>query len=177
VTQQWRPVVGYEGLYEVSNDGQVRSLDRWSPGGVVAVRKYPGRMMRLQTINGYQMVSLRRQAEAARLLRVHRLMLEAFVGAPPFDGAETRHLNGNRSDNRLANLQWGTTQENARDRTRHGTNMPGEENPKAKLQAADIPAIRELIADGRTLRSIAREYGVTHGAISAIKAGRNWDQV
>jgi NUMOD4 motif-containing protein/HNH endonuclease len=123
--ETWQPVVGYEGLYEVSDMGRVRSVDRmvWRDGAQYSkphqVPK-PGRIKssHIQEL-GYVGVMLWRDGKVSNL-RVHRLVLEAFVGPAPED-METLHGNGVRHDNRLVNLRWGTWAENYADRVRHGT--------------------------------------------------------
>lgn len=112
MTREWRSVVGYEGRYEVSNDGAVRSV--W--GSVP-------RPVRPFARKGYSLASLNLKGDRTTRRvqrRVHCLMLEAFVGPCP-DGMQTRHLNGNGLDNRLVNLRWGTPSENSHDKVRHGT--------------------------------------------------------
>ena len=127
-TEQWRPVIGFEGAYEVSDLGRVRSLDRriicrngtsFRRRGVVLnpSEHTPG--------GGYRQVKLPNpespNPRAQRAVFVHTLVLTAFVGPRPSPEIEVRHLNGVRSDNRLSNLAWGTASENAYDRVRHGT--------------------------------------------------------
>lgn len=123
---EWRAIPGWSGYYEVSDDGQVRSLDRTvefvSRWGTVGHRRFPGRTLKLTTLfTGYHQVEL--NAGEGRVTRdlVHRLVLAAFVGPCP-DGQEVRHLNGIRDDNKLLNLTYGTHSENQRDQALHGTN-------------------------------------------------------
>lgn len=111
--ERWLPVPGYEGLYEVSDQGHVRSVPRHGTRGG-ALRPWLDR-------KGYAMVRLYRGARQ-KGLSTHRLVLLAFVG-PPGPGQQCRHLDGDSSNNRLANLAWGTRSENARDRVRHGTHQ------------------------------------------------------
>ena len=115
----WKPIAGYEGLYEVSNQGRVRSLDRvvTSSSGQVYARK--GRTLKVSPGNvGYPVVGLSRAGVVKNRL-VHRLVLETFVG-PPEEGLEACHNNGVKTDNRLSNLRWGTSAENTEDIRRHG---------------------------------------------------------
>lgn len=120
--EQWRTVVGYEGLYEVSNQGRVRSLDRviHQANGD---RHVQGRVLR-QTPRkeGHLQVEVRTSGrETRRAAKVHQLVAEAFHGPRP-PGMVCRHLNGDPTDNRPENLRWGTHRENALDTTRHGRN-------------------------------------------------------
>lgn len=112
--EQWRPVPGYEGYYEVSDQGRVRSLDRL----IVYVngdRHYTkGKLKSVSDNgNGYLSVSLSRNNSDVRRY-VHRLVLEAFVGPAP-EGMEACHGNAKRHDNRLSNLRWDTRVENCKD--------------------------------------------------------------
>lgn len=116
-SERWLPVSGYEGSYEVSDLGRVRSLDRITDRG----RKWRGRVMSPAPMrsNGYLIVSLWRDG-SQRTTLVHRLVLSAFVGPAP-DGAEGLHGDGDPENNKLTNLSWGTHSENEMDKVRHGT--------------------------------------------------------
>lgn len=110
VGEEWKAVVGWEGLFKVSSFGRVRSFPRLVRDGLGS-RLIPGHLMQC-TINmaGYVVTQLsdgRRKAKA----RVHMLVLEAFVGPRP-TGMECRHFpDRDRTNNRLGNLQWGTPTE------------------------------------------------------------------
>ncbi len=108
-TERWLPVPGYEGFYEVSDLGRVRSTPRpRTRGGILSARSRP---------KYYPHVSL--WANGVRRSRnVHLLVLEAFVGPCP-PGLECRHLDGDKGNPALSNLVWGTRGDNNRDRTRH----------------------------------------------------------
>jgi hypothetical protein len=116
--ERWRPVPGYEGYYEVSDHGRVRSVDRLIrrpservdrriPGKVLTLRKPTGQ-------HGYVQAVLSREGKV-RFVAVHRLLLLAFVGPCP-DGMEACHGNDIPDDNRLANLRWDTHASNMDDR-------------------------------------------------------------
>lgn len=114
--ERWLPVPGYEGLYEVSDRGRVQSLPRVDRRG----RRVKGRFLSIMTHpSGHQHVKLSRDGSHQHG-RVHRLVLTAFVGAPP-EGHEALHGDGNPANNDLGNLRWGTRSENLRDSVRHGT--------------------------------------------------------
>ncbi len=112
--ENWKPIAGYEGLYEVSDMGNVRSIRR-------NLIKSPAANDR-----GYFHVGLHSGAKQQRLY-VHRLVLEAFVGPCPA-GMEGCHNDGDRANNRLDNLRWDTSKNNHADRLEHGTDTRGEKN-------------------------------------------------
>lgn len=108
-----------------------------------------------------------------RQMRVHHLVLECF-GFPRTKGAVTRHLNGNRADNRVLNLAWGTYSENnGPDKVIHGTSNRGERHGVSRLSARDVREIRRLIGT-RTLKEIAANFNVDKSTISCIKRGISW---
>lgn len=117
--EEWRSVVGYEGFYEVSDFGRVRSVDRLVRNGRSGKRLRLGQEMRPYEVDeGHLRLCLRRDGRTRNRF-VHHLVLEAFVGPCP-DGLEACHGNGVPSDNRLSNLRWDTRSSNALDRVDHG---------------------------------------------------------
>ena len=111
---EWRPIPGLEGRYEVSDQGEVRSL--------LAHRGQPGpRLLTPATDNrGYLQVRLTWPGSRQRTLRVHQIVALAFIGERP-EGLETRHLDGDKLNNQLSNLAYGTPSENRADSIAHGT--------------------------------------------------------
>jgi hypothetical protein len=121
--ERWLPAVGYEGYYEVSDLGRVRSLDRVVVTRGRGTRVSPGRILKLGTYkDGHKHVTFSVEGQT-HTFTVHSVVLAAFVGPRP-DGLEIRHLNGIPDDNSLTNLVYGTAAENAADRDeRHGRNF------------------------------------------------------
>jgi hypothetical protein len=120
---EWRPIPGWEDLYEVSDDGRVRSLDRRivvpNPKGVLAARHYAGRDLKLFiTGKGYPSVKLSRPGQRPITVYVHEAVTATFLGPRPVD-LEVCHGNGVPGDNRLENLRYDTTYANAQDAKRH----------------------------------------------------------
>lgn len=118
--EEWKPIPGFEGVYEVSDLGRVRSLARKvarSNGRVLPVRE---RFLSSHADEyGYASVALSKKGKP-RTKAVHALVAEAFFGSPSSD-EEVRHLNGKPWDNRLSNLAYGTKSENTLDSVGHGT--------------------------------------------------------
>lgn len=117
MSEIWKPVPGYEGSYEASTLGRIRSADRVAAGH----HRVPGQILRLNpTQNGYYLRVALSQNGARRTFTVHRLVALTFMGPRP-DGMEIRHLNGDGRDCRLDNLAYGTRSENILDQVAHGT--------------------------------------------------------
>lgn len=177
-SEEWRPVVGWEDLYEVSNCGRVRSLprevearNRW---GGVNIRRMKGKTLSERPHpGGYRYVSLCRDGEPKNKY-IHRAVLEAFVGECP-GGMECRHKNGIPSDNRLENLHWGIHIENVWDRDGHGTMLRGEQIHQSKIVEQDVIDIRKMYATGEYRQSeLAEMYGVTQTNVGNIVRGKTW---
>jgi hypothetical protein len=174
MSEQWLPVLGYGGAYEVSSLGRVRSVDRVLTSG----RPRRGKTLRAYwrgRRDSYLTVHLA-WAGSKKLCSVHALVLRAFRGACP-EGMEARHLDGDRSNNCQSNLRWGTKKENGADRRKHGTAPRGERSHNAKLTDADVRAIRKDLKRGVSRLSIAAARGVSKSLIHQIAANTIWTHV
>lgn len=116
--EEWLPIPGYDGDYEVSNLGRVRSYIRPGFGGRSDAPRFIGGGL---NSSGYPDVTLRKQHRT-----IHRLVMLAFVGPCP-EGQEVRHLDGSRDNPRLENLAYGTRKENVADSIEHGTKSGGSQ--------------------------------------------------
>jgi len=170
MTELWKDVPSYEGIYQVSNQGSVRSLDRLMvcsgsvKGRYTSFKK--GRLLRPGRMpSGHVSVALGRHNSMC----VHTLVLLAFVGAPP-PHYECLHDNGIPNDNRLENLRWGTRAENSIDKTKHGLCL---------LTVEKVLAIKRCLQNPYhgLGRDLATKYGVSECSISAIKHGREYAHV
>lgn len=167
MSEEWRPIAESNGRYEVSDAGRVRSL--WAARGR---RPAPLLLKPLVDREGY--IRFRLIVGDKRKDRMaHILVLRAFVG-PRGPGQQTRHLNGDKSDNRVANLAWGTCAENMADKVRHGTVPSGSRNGRAKLDESKVREIRRLHRAGQTQRSLSRNYAVSKTTIRDIVIGKTW---
>lgn len=153
----WKDIPGYEGKYQVSDLGRVKSV----PGGKRAGQMlHPGK-----SSNGYLTVALYKDGRAVSHL-VQDLVLAAFIGPKP-PGQCTRHKDDVRTHNELSNLCYGTQAENYRDVYRlnrtHG-----------KLTADNVKDIREQLAAGVDKFTLSKKYGVCERVIRNIRAGRTF---
>lgn len=178
--ETWKPVLGYEKEYVVSDFGKVKSLERLlSPkiktglrGGRRAVKE---RILK-QTFKKYAYVNLSKQGIVCAV-PVHRLVLEAFVGPCP-DGMMCRHFPDRKTNNnRRTNLVWGTALENQRDRIFHGTNN-GWRRPRV-LSLDEVKRIKKEYGKttrykrGKvTQRGLAEKYGVSLSTINEAVTGK-----
>lgn len=162
VTENWRPVVGFEGLYEVSDLGRVKGL-------------LSGRVLRpgVQRRGGHLVVALVK-AGARSTRTVHRLVLEAFVGIRPPGGVCRHFPDRNPANNCLLNLRWGTQKQNGEDMTVHGTSAKGSRNGASKLTELNVRDIRALRDAGASIKEIAARFSVSRVTANEICAGRRW---
>ncbi|WP_277545005.1 NUMOD4 motif-containing HNH endonuclease [Cupriavidus gilardii] len=176
-SEQWRPVRGYEGCYEVSSEGRVRSL----------VAKQPGLLLRpYRRADGYMQVQLKVGQEARNFL-VHVLVDEAFNGPCPA-ALERNHRDGDKGNNRLGNLERVSHVENVRHAFREGLcgSREGEANAFAKLTEVQVRSIRSEAEASRypsgrirrgVLRDMAARYGVSSVTIGKVIRGAAWSHI
>lgn len=181
MNEEWKPVVGAEGYYEVSNLGRVRSVSRLvRHSNLKDLRPAKGRVLKLKAYpNGYLFVSLS-QGGAVKERQVSHLVLEAFVGPRP-KGYNACHNNGNQKDNRLVNLRWDSTINNAGDKRAHGTHLEGEAVHLSVLTEEQVRAIRleyRVYSKRKTnATELAEKYKVARMTIFNIVWGNSWKHV
>jgi hypothetical protein len=168
MADEFRPVEGYPG-YRVSRTGEVQSF--WARKRRAVVPTESWHPLKPILRNGYLTVNLARGGKKSAR-RIHRLVLEAFVGPCP-EGHVACHGDGDPTNNRLENLRWGTHQSNADDTLRHGRRKMGSQI-NAKLVEAEVIEIRRLRAEDVTSRELASRFGVTKENILAIVNRRSW---
>lgn len=179
IAEEWRPVVGYEGVYEVSDMGRMKSLERTCNTRSGGRKPIPEIIMKLNESRDYLSVVLC-HADAGKTVgivgNVHRLVAEAFIGPIP-KGMHVRHLNGNPHDNRRTNLAIGTPQENAEDSIRHGVLKVGVEHSKTKLSNEEVMELRRMRAEGVAQAKVAEVFGISISSVHAINSGRTWSHL
>jgi hypothetical protein len=159
--ETWLPVVGFEETHEVSDLGRVRSWISTSRSRMSEPRIVRGSIR----FDGYRQFSLTKRS----WLLAHRMVMAAFVGPVP-DGQEICHRNGDRDDNRLANLRYDTHSENELDKVVHGTNLVVlTPDQIRRIRAEYVPGINS--AKRGNAAQLAAEFGVCRNYISTIARG------
>lgn len=179
----WKPIVGYEGFYEVSNFGRIRSIEHFvnhSKGGKKIIRS---KVMNPYTDeDGHKRIKLCKMGKGKKHY-VHNLVTEAFIGPKP-SGYATAHGNGIPDDNRLENLRYATFAENEADKLIHGRHVRGEGNWNSKLTSEQVYRIREVydyymanhksLRKSRILYDLAEEIGMRKKSIYQIGTRASW---
>lgn len=162
MTEEWRPVVGLEELYEVSNLGRVRNCC----GYIMKLRENRG---------GYLQVNLSDDYSRSYPV-VHRLVARAFIPNPK-KSPQVNHIDGDRKNNRVDNLEWCTHGENMRRAFKLGNkNQKGSKNNGSKLTEEIVIEIREK-TKSMTQSAIAKEYGLSTGNVSLIVNRKTWTHI
>lgn len=172
IEPEWRSVPGYEGAYEVSDHGQVRSCDRqvpcWSNGGTMFRR---GKIMGLRPMSDGRMFITLQLRGKRRDVAVSVLVAMAFIGAPE-SGQRVIRRNRDLLNDRASNLYWGDAKEMAAKRKRTGGERRGEAHPNSKITDEQVRFIRKM-RGVMTQTEVARVLGVERGTITMIQLGRS----
>jgi hypothetical protein len=185
IIEEWRPVVGYEGLYEVSDQGRVRSLDRVLRDKNGLLKRFKGKILsasiKQNKYGRYAVVGLPSINVSGTTNRyIAHLVLESFGGPRPA-GMECCHCDGDSLNNNANNLRWGTPKENSLDKYNHGTVLWGSKNHQARLTETQVLEIRgKYIRYSKTKsnsRQLAEEYGVDMQAIGKIVRRERWNHI
>ena len=172
----WRDIPEYNNLYQASNLGQIRSVDR-----IVKVTGQNPRRLKSRTLSqaifgaGYYLVNLSKN-NIPKTRLVHRLIMSAFHGPCP-DGYEVNHKDGDKSNNRLDNLEYMTPTENAQHGYQIGLTPKGSQRSDAKLNEQAVSEIKRDLANGIKVSDLAKRHKVSWSAINKIRKGKSWRHV
>lgn len=164
--EEWRAIPGYEGLYEVSNIGRIRSLN-YNRSRETKVMSHAGS-------SRYAGVKLSRGGSIYRCL-IHVQVAAAFIGPKP-DGMQVNHKNGDSFDNRVENLEYVTPSENSLHAFRLGLRKPtyGQINGMCKLTPQDVREIRQLLIQGLKPKDVALRFNIDRQTACDIGSRKRW---
>lgn len=175
----WRPIRGYEGLYEVSNLGQVKRLTQFVDnirGKQRYKRKWDGRILKFDSVRKAKRVCLTKNNISKRYF-VHRLVATAFI-PNHLNKPEVNHIDGNPSNNKIDNLEWCTGSENIvhsyKVLKRENGFKKGAQHHCAKLNKDNVIEIRKSYKSGVSIRSLASKFGVTEQHTKDICNNKKW---
>ncbi len=171
--EEWRPVSGFEGLYEVSSQGSVRRVGPDASGR----RRYIGLVLSGGiTKPGYVNYILWKNRKGTNVLG-HRVVAKAFTGPCP-QGKQINHKNRDKTDNRIENLEYVTPSDNYRHALATGHKaVHGSQHHNSKLTEQAVREIRQLFAAGQSDTGIADQFGVARTIINRIRNGHWWKHV
>ena len=161
----WKDIPGYEGKYQVSTLGRVKSLNRFVDyyyKGAPRKRYLQGHFLKPRKHDKYGHLSVLLGKNGPNV-KVHQLVMKTFVGEPK-KGQEVRHINGVPADNRLENLKYGTRSENIKDIYLQGKRW-------RKLTLTEVSAIKDLLKTGSTPKELAEFYRVSIYCVRHIRKG------
>jgi hypothetical protein len=173
----WKDIKGYCGLYQVSNLGRVKSLERTANGGMGGIRKVPEKILRFGYVLGYSTVSLYKKG-IQKNYTVHRLVIEAFI--PNYENKPSvNHINGIKTDNMIKNLEWCTVKENNIHAYDSGLKKAakGENHYNSKLSEETVIKIKYGKFEGMSHAEIARIFGVKRLQVLKIRNGKTWKHI
>lgn len=175
----WKDIPDYEGYYQVSNMGRVRSLDRhyYDKNGI-KYRK-TGRILTIrQNPKGYSIVFLFKN-DNRQCKTLHSIVMRTFVGDRPSPDSQINHIDCNKQNNCVSNLEYCTGKENVQHAVKNNLlrSSKGSANNLAKLNEDDVLVILERLMKNESTFSIGESYGVKRGAIRDIANGRTFTNV
>ena len=178
LTEVWKDIPEYEGTYQVSNMGRVRSLDRVVTHKDGRKCRHRGKVLK-PSINagGYEYLTLYND-NGKNTKTVHRLVLVTFKPHVNMSDLEVNHMDGDKLNNHLTNLEWLTRRDNLLHAHSTGLiNNKGERSPNAKLSNTDVLEILQRLDSGELQKDIGSDYGVNNRCISMINRGHSWRAV
>jgi hypothetical protein len=169
--QLWKPVLGYEGIYEASSEGRIRRL-------APAKGAHVGRILKPQIHGryGYTHICLCREG-TVKMTLTHRVIAEAFLGPCP-EGLTVNHKNRKGGDNRACNLEYLTLKENNQHACANGRPVQhGAALSRNGWVDDDIREMRRRVTAGESRVKVAADYGTSHAQVSRICARLSWKHV
>lgn len=174
MTEIWKDIKGYEGLYQVSNLGKIKVLPRIfiNKAGFKTIVKEIIKVCP-ENHRGYNRAQLTAHDKTKKIFSVHRIVAIHFLDNPN-NYPEVNHKKGIKTDNRASELEWCDKAYNEKHASDTGLKPRGSNSPKSKLDETQVLTIKKCLSDGMDKYKLANYFNVSHQTISAIYYGRNW---
>jgi len=179
--QNWKALPSYEGLYEISINGEIKSLERIVTDtffGKQRIRVLREIIMKNgKSSKGYPQTHLRKNLET-KTWEIHRLVAKACIPNPN-NLPQINHIDGNPMNNHVSNLEWCTQSHNQLHANATGlrTSQKGEANTQSKLTELQVIEIRRLNSSGISMRELGRRFGVSYPVIRNIVLRKKWNHI
>ena len=160
--ENWKDILGYEGIYQVSDHGNIKKLPNYI-------------MSKQKTLKGYLSIRLNKQG-IGKGFKIHRLVAIAFIPNSE-NKPQVNHINGNKTDNRVENLEWCTGSENIIHAVINNLKAKGEQIKSSKMSTVNILEIKNLLKGNFPCSEISERFNVSRGAISQIKNKTTWKHI
>jgi len=160
--ERWRKVVGYEGLYEVSDCGNLRN-------------EKTGKGLLKRNSKGYLVIDLHKEGER-KSFRVHRLVAQAFIKNPD-NLSQVNHIDGRKMNNYRSNLEWNSPKQNIRHSVLTGTFPIGERNGGSVLKEVEVKQIRTLSRGGVNNKDLSKKFEVSRKTIFSVVHHLTWKHI
>lgn len=176
-TEIWKDVVGYSGLYSVSDQGRVRSLERKVRHGQGTMKIVKERILKPSlNIKGYVKYTLNKNNKS-ETINSHKLVLEAFRCLKP-KGLNASHKDGDQVNNELSNLKWETQSCNCNRKKDHGTQQEGISHGMSKLTEGEVTLIRYKYSSGiNSMKDLSKAFNVSISTISSLVNRKTWKHI
>lgn len=174
----WKDVIGYEGSYQVSSQGRVRTLDRYVKGKFsTSVQFKKGQILKLQfTWDGYYKVTLYKKDKKPLYIGVHKLVAQSFI-PNPFNKLQVNHIDCDKLNNNVINLEWCSSLENTQHAMKNNLRVVGQKSHYATITEDQAIFICEMLENNIPIYEIVSITGKTRFLISKIKNGKSWKHV
>ena len=171
----WKDIKGYEGYYQISNFGKVKSLDRVQINSLGYKRKLIGRILKPSLRQGYPRIILAKDGDIKHI-NIHRLVAKHFVKNNNIEENNcVNHIDGNKENNHYSNLEWITSLENSSHASRIGLYKTGENHPDVSTTIDEAYSILDdYYLNNMFQNDIAKKYNCTQSLISSIVLGNTW---
>lgn len=178
INEEWVSILGYEGLYMVSDLGRIKSIFRQVHGLGGKTHSFPEKLLSHQIDKfGYHRVPLRKNSKA-KYFSVHRLVARHFI-SNPFNLPQVNHKKGNKSDNRATELEWCTASQNKKhsyDEFNHAR-MRGERNGMTKITPEIIQSVKEAYKQLQSFNLTGKLFGISNTHAWRIVRNKTWEHL